>query len=361
MRVCIPLIDVPYSGGVRVLVEMANGLSRRGHDCFFVSPKGTRALPYPTIADTIEVGSRLPYMPNVRNIVNALLLGKLIPECDIVVANTWLSAFPVIDSLKHTKAVGFYFIQGDERLFYSNHILGKIKSYMASRSYTLPLKWLTNSTWLRDRLQPEFHREAAIANPGVNISIFKPIYSGKSISPTRMEPLIIVSVGRSVPLLKGLADLLEATAIISHQANIRLILISQEDLRLHTPHPVEVYKPLTDQEIAEAYCKADIFVFPSWYEGYGLPPLEAMACGVPVITTDCGGVRDFAIHEHNCLIIPPRDPQAMADAIIRLIRQPYFAKCLAHEGTITATRFSWEHFVTSVESIFLSSLEQQSS
>ena len=58
------------------------------------------------------------------------------------------------------------------------------------------------------------------------------------------------------------------------------------------------------KSLAELYSSADIFLFTSYAESFGLPPLEAMACGTTVVTTDCKGNRDYAIGEYNCLIRP---------------------------------------------------------
>ena len=71
--------------------------------------------------------------------------------------------------------------------------------------------------------------------------------------------------------------------------------------------------------------RANVFVYASWYEGFGLPPLEAMACGVPVVTTDCGGVLEYAIDGYNSLVTPIRDPTALAQAIQRLLSDRHLA------------------------------------
>ena len=84
-------------------------------------------------------------------------------------------------------------------------------------------------------------------------------------------------------------------------------------------------------------------------EGFGLPPLEAMACGAPVVLTDSGGVRDYARHEDNCLLVPPRDPQALAAAMLRILTDPVLADCLRRAGPPTTARFTWEAAVDRFE------------
>ena len=84
-------------------------------------------------------------------------------------------------------------------------------------------------------------------------------------------------------------------------------------------------------------------------ESFGLPPLEAMACGVPVVTTDCGGIRDYAVDGYNALIVPPGDPEAVADAVLKILRDDKFRERLVEHGIETAKQRSWDKVVDKFE------------
>lgn len=111
------------------------------------------------------------------------------------------------------------------------------------------------------------------------------------------------------------------------------------------------YNPY-QEDIPKIYSSSDCLIFPSLTEGFGLPPLEAMACGCPVITTDCGGVRDFAVDDRTALLVPPQKPEEMARAIIKLLTDEPLRKKLFEKGLLTTKRFSWDKVIDRLERNF---------
>ncbi len=104
------------------------------------------------------------------------------------------------------------------------------------------------------------------------------------------------------------------------------------------------------EELPEAYRAADVMVFPStWPEPFGLVPVEAMACGTPVVATGVGGSAEFLRHEENCLLVPPGDPVALAAAIRRLAEDPGLRERLVAEGHRTADLLDVDHLADVME------------
>lgn len=100
------------------------------------------------------------------------------------------------------------------------------------------------------------------------------------------------------------------------------------------------------------YDTHDLFIWPSLREGFGLPPLEAMARGVPVVTTDNGGSREFAIHEETALVSPPGDITSMTQNLLRLVSEPDLRQKLAHNGReLARSRFTWELTCSAFEAV----------
>jgi glycosyltransferase involved in cell wall biosynthesis len=95
-----------------------------------------------------------------------------------------------------------------------------------------------------------------------------------------------------------------------------------------------------DDELARLYREATAFAYPSVYEGFGLPPLEAMASGTPVAVADVPVMRE--IPGEAALLVPATDVDAWADALWRLVSEPQLRERLAGQGLARAGRFTWE-------------------
>jgi glycosyltransferase involved in cell wall biosynthesis len=149
---------------------------------------------------------------------------------------------------------------------------------------------------------------------------------------------------------KGLEEFLRAAEIVAEkEPDAQFAIGAKTPCLIHTSAPYEFYLRPSDRQLSELYRSSEVFVSASWAEGLGYPPLEAMACGTPVVLTDSQGVRDFARHGENCLMVAPRDPVALADAILRLLHEPALAARLAKNGPPTARQYDWEQMVDLVE------------
>jgi glycosyltransferase involved in cell wall biosynthesis len=110
-----------------------------------------------------------------------------------------------------------------------------------------------------------------------------------------------------------------------------------------------------NQDEVARYCnRASIFILPSIdIEGFGVVLLEAMACKIPVIATDIVGVAR-EVKQNNCgIIVKPKDSQALAEAIIKLLKNPKLAKKMGENGRILVEeKWGWEKIAKRVEKIY---------
>lgn len=94
-----------------------------------------------------------------------------------------------------------------------------------------------------------------------------------------------------------------------------------------------------DEDLPALYRNADLFVFPSLYEGFGLPPLEAMACGTPVITSNVSSLPEVV--GDAGLTVDPTDVFALADAMTRVLQDRQLRQKMVEEGLARARQFTW--------------------
>ena len=104
--------------------------------------------------------------------------------------------------------------------------------------------------------------------------------------------------------------------------------------KVHFPGYIEA------QDLPLVYNLAKVFVYPSNYEGFGFPPLEAMACGTPVITTAVSAMLDYV--GDAGLLVPPQDQLALTQALERVLGDPGLQQHLAQVGPECASEFTWE-------------------
>lgn len=99
---------------------------------------------------------------------------------------------------------------------------------------------------------------------------------------------------------------------------------------------------LQGQAYAKALQESDLFVYPSRFDGFPVPPLEAMACGAAVATTAVEGVVEYAVHEENCLLAEPGNVGSLSRQVLRLVKDPALLEKLRVRGPETARAFSAE-------------------
>jgi len=107
-----------------------------------------------------------------------------------------------------------------------------------------------------------------------------------------------------------------------------------------------------DDEVPRWYWAADAFVFPSVKEGFGLALLEALAAGLPVVATDIPVFREFLVPGEHALLTPPGDPEALAEAMASLVRDPRERGRLAERGPALAARYRWDETARQHEAVY---------
>ncbi len=163
------------------------------------------------------------------------------------------------------------------------------------------------------------------------------------------DQLIVLHVGTEAPR-KNIARLFEAIALVSKKRRAILVKVGQprepqrSALRrlaasLGISESVIFLDWVDESDLPFLYGAADVFAFPSLYEGFGIPPLEAMACGVPVVVARATSLPEVV--GDAGVYIDPADPSGIADAIERVIVDPRLREDLVARGLQQAQRFTW--------------------
>jgi glycosyltransferase involved in cell wall biosynthesis len=182
---------------------------------------------------------------------------------------------------------------------------------------------------------------------GVDHAVFRP-----RPDEAKVPGRLIVTSSSDVPM-KGLVPLLEAVAKLATERPVTLTVIGRPRPggrvaraldRLDLGDVVRCVSGISDAELAGLYCQSEVAVVPSLYEGFSLPAIEAMACGVPLVATTGGALPEVVGEDGRTgLLVAPDDPGALASAIGRLLDDPGLRQRLGAAGRQRALeRFTWQ-------------------
>ena len=161
----------------------------------------------------------------------------------------------------------------------------------------------------------------------------------------RGDGRLVVLYAGQIDLRKGVLYLVEALRRLRSR-NVVLKLAGtchlREDLVAPPGLAVELLGPVPRPDMPELMRSADVFVFPTLGEGFGLVQVEALACGTPVIaTTECGEVVEDGISGH---VVPPRDPDAIAERLERLVSDREHLAAMSASARSRAAEFGWDRY-----------------
>jgi D-inositol-3-phosphate glycosyltransferase len=205
----------------------------------------------------------------------------------------------------------------------------------------------------------------AIVPPGVDLGRFAPTkrcVAKRRLGLPKTERLILF-VGRIEPL-KGIDTLLEAVSLLQQQhpaalENVRVGLIGGNPhapdaelsrlLALHAQlklgETVEFLGARDQNQLPDYYAAASVVVMPSHYESFGMVALEAMAMGTPVIASRVGGLAHLVRDGETGFLMPPRQPQALADRLHCLLTDDALLKELSTQAQQYAQTYNWANVV----------------
>lgn len=218
---------------------------------------------------------------------------------------------------------------------------------------------ITDSQFSKSEIEkyyPQFIEKVRVVPCGVDFKRFYPIHDNSIVEKTKRNLGIdgdyFLCLGNIEPR-KNLKRLIQAYAIFAEKncSPPKLVIsgargwlcedIYKQSSTLGIDHLVQFTEYVSNEDICPLINGAEIFLFPSLYEGFGMPPLEAMACGTPVLVSGEGSLPEVV--GNSAFIADAYDINSIADGIEKLHNSPSLRKELSEMGIRQAEKFSWEN------------------
>ncbi len=337
--VSFPLLGFNPSGGVRMLIQVGNELAQRGRRVVFSVPPHAAVAPV-ALADTIEVRVR-----SAGSGIHARsLFATQLPRASVHVAGGYQTPTLIALGIRLQRAPAHivYLIQNDEptshvRYGRSSPPARLLLTAVARLGYRVPATRIAVSHFVAERVgSGRIHR---VIPPGIDEHFLRPA-AARDTARESVRVGLLAHPGR----VKGMQVALEAIAPLRQDTRVEIVIFdgpNSSDIPTWATRfsTLRRTRPGAALDIGDFYSAVDVFVFPSWVEGFGLPPLEAMARGAVVALTDSGGVREYARPDRNCLMVPAGDVVALRTSIQRLINDRAMRSALARAGRETAQQY----------------------
>jgi glycosyltransferase involved in cell wall biosynthesis len=272
------------------------------------------------------------YETNMRILAN--LVKKV--KNDIIIATSWYTILPTV------RAGGKYvFVQDMIDPYFIYDQWKGVKKYIA-KAYSSDLTFLSISNYT-DNIIKQFNSKGKILRVGIFIR--DEFFRTQLVKPSQREK-IVMTIARTNPW-KGFDTFVKAmNEIYRKRKDFEIHIVNSDNVSLgdlgfkYIEHP-----RLSWEELANLYASSYVFVYTSRLESFGLPPVEAMASGTPVVMTRTEGSKEYGIHNYNSLIAEVDDYKKIAEYVEYLLDNPSEADRLSLGAIETAKKFKFEEFM----------------
>ena len=367
MKITFVLPSLSLSGGMRVLSIYTELLQQRGHKILIVSTpprqptlieqlksllrgRGWGSVPKKEQShfDNVDVERRV--LETNRRITDAD-----VPDADIIMATWWETAESVA-KLSNSKGAKVYFLQHYEAFDY-------IPKGRVEATWRLPMHKIAVAQWLADIARNEYgDLSVSLVPPTVDTKQF---YDPELRSKQQQSKQSVPTVGLyySTTPWKGCDIALKAFSIAAKKIpNLRLVAFGSGETPpadLPLPDNTEYIMSPTQDQLRESYSRCDAWLFSSRSEGFGLPIIEAMACGTPVIGTPAGAAPEL-LAGGGGILVKLEDPEDMALAIEQICQLSDAQwREMSEKALETVINYTWEDATDLFEAALYAARERQ--
>ncbi len=327
--IVIPTPGLTSHGGVRVLAAIANRLVDQGCNVIIYVPDRPAASPF-ELDDRVVV-RKVGLRSDNKFIAGVTFLMALPMHLAnrFVLANHFSTVFPAWLSSKLLGARYVYFVQDIEYRFYAGRFFKIIK---AACEWTYRRGHMIAANSYLSAEVEKYQKVLLTARLGVADGFFS--FPLKSVA--KDYEIVYFLRGEKHKRLDRFDTLLP----LFLSKRFRVLCISQNRKLLDDySQRVATLCPRDDVDIVQALDKSKLLLLTSDHEGFALPPLEAMARGVPSVMFECGGPSVYSVHEKNCLIVDDGSEQTALKFVEQLLANESMYSDLSEGGRATAMRF----------------------
>lgn len=335
-------------GGFRIIYQYADALAGRGHEVRMIHPatlrRGIRQFPgYIRTWNQLKKGND---WYDFKNRVSMLYVKNLeeknIPDADVTIASSAETSF-YLDEYAASKGRKYYLIQDYEKWAGDEDYLEK--------SWKLPMHKLMISKHLLEmgeQMGISFSEMSLLTNP-IDLEKFHPTV-------LLSERIYDIGMLYSEAERKGSLYGVEALKLLKEgNPELTAVLYGVFPRPQNLPEWISYYQNPDQSYLVESiYNQCKIFMCTSLYEGWGLPAMEAMACGAAVVTTDCGGVCNYAIPGETAVLVPldlSILPKLLAENVQKLMDSELLQNRLRQNGVQKVKEFSLENATDVLEAL----------
>lgn len=359
MKITFVLPYAGLAGGIRVVSIYADELTKRGHDVLVVSQPRQPVPLIRKVKSFLKRGKWIVDTPQASHLddveVKRLILDVTrpvtdpdLPDSDIVIATWWETAYWVND-LSLSKGKKVYFVQHHE-------VHDHLDQARSSGSYHLPLKKITIAQWLVDTMAELYgDSDVALVPNGVDTELFSAGSRSKQPRPT-------IGLVYSGVKFKGVDVTLAAIEQVRQRhPSLKVIAFGAGPLidDLPLPDGSEYHQAPLQSEIPKLYSRMDVLAWGSRVEGFGLPIIEALACGTPVVSTKTGCAPDAIEEGVNGYLVDPEDVESLSSRILRIIEgDPPIWGAMSRAARKSVENLTWDHSVDLFEQTLIEAIDR---
>ena len=269
-----------------------------------------------------------------------------VPDADVTIATWWETAHWIKDWSDR---------KGKKAYFIRHHELHGGDTESVKETYRLPYKKLVIANWLKRVMAEDYGDESSVLIPnGVDWNQF-------NFQPRLKQSVPTVGMLYGIVEWKGAATAFEAIRLVQRTIpELKVICFGSHPLKPENKPPENFeyfFRPAQDL-IPELYKRTDCWLLPSTLEGFGMPGIEAAACGCPVVTTRCGGPEDYIKDGHNGFLANVGDAQDMAEKMIRVLSMDEQSWCEMSVNSASYVKsFDWDKSAEILESALLNEIK----